>query len=74
MTGISLHMQWPLTSQSHGKENNWFFVTDQSPYPNFGNIFQTLWSAGKFDELILLQKTSVDLAQPNLATAALAIT
>jgi hypothetical protein len=27
MTGISLHMQWPLTSQSHGsilKENNCF--------------------------------------------------
>jgi hypothetical protein len=28
MTGSSLHMQWPLTSQSHGsflKENNCFF-------------------------------------------------
>jgi hypothetical protein len=28
MTGISLHMQWPLTSQSRGsflKENNWGF-------------------------------------------------
>jgi hypothetical protein len=27
MTGISLHMQWPLTLQLHGsiiKENNWF--------------------------------------------------
>jgi hypothetical protein len=33
-TGILLHMQWPLTSQSHDsflKENNWFFVTDQTP-------------------------------------------
>jgi hypothetical protein len=29
MTGISLHMQWPLTSQSHGsflKEKNWFLL------------------------------------------------
>jgi hypothetical protein len=36
MPGISLHMQWPLTSQSHGsflKENNCcFFVT---PHPHF---------------------------------------
>jgi hypothetical protein len=34
MTGISLHMQWPLTTQLRGsilKENNWFFVMDQSP-------------------------------------------
>jgi hypothetical protein len=34
MTGISLHMHWPLTLQSHGsiiKENNCFFVTDQTP-------------------------------------------
>jgi hypothetical protein len=31
MTGISLHMLWPLTSQLHGsilKKNNCFFVTD----------------------------------------------
>jgi hypothetical protein len=36
MTGSSLHMQWPLTSQLQGsflKENNCFFVTDQTPYP-----------------------------------------
>jgi hypothetical protein len=36
MTGNSLHMQWPLTSQLHGsvsEENNWFFVTDQTPCP-----------------------------------------
>jgi hypothetical protein len=29
MSGISLNMQWPLTSQSHGcflKENNYFFL------------------------------------------------
>jgi hypothetical protein len=34
MTGISLNMKWPLTSQLHGsilKENNWcFFVTEQT--------------------------------------------
>jgi hypothetical protein len=33
MTGISLHMQWPLTSQFHGsilKDN----VTDQIPRPS----------------------------------------
>jgi hypothetical protein len=31
MAGISLHMQWPLTSQLHGsflKENNWFFIDE----------------------------------------------
>jgi hypothetical protein len=36
MTGNSLHMQWPLTSQSHGsvsQMNNWFFVMDQTPRP-----------------------------------------
>jgi hypothetical protein len=36
MTGISLHMQWPLTSQLHGsflKENNLFFVMNQTPRP-----------------------------------------
>jgi hypothetical protein len=36
MTSISLHMQWPLTSQCMAvslKENNWFFVTDQTPCP-----------------------------------------
>jgi hypothetical protein len=35
MTGISLQMKWPQTSQSYGsflKENN-FFVTDQTPWP-----------------------------------------
>jgi hypothetical protein len=29
MTGISLQMQWPLISQSHGsflEEYNWFFI------------------------------------------------
>jgi hypothetical protein len=37
MTGISLHMQWPLTSQSHGsvsqREQLDFFVMDQTPCP-----------------------------------------
>jgi hypothetical protein len=35
MTGISLHMQWPLTSQSHGTflKEHFFFVTDQTPRP-----------------------------------------
>jgi hypothetical protein len=35
MTGSSLHVQWPLTSQSHGsflKENN-CFVMYQTPHP-----------------------------------------
>jgi hypothetical protein len=27
MTNISIHMQWPLTSQLLGAENNWFYVT-----------------------------------------------
>jgi hypothetical protein len=34
MTSISLHVQWPLTSQSHDgllEENNCFFVTHQTP-------------------------------------------
>jgi hypothetical protein len=33
MTGISLHMQWPPTSQLHGsfhKDNYCLFVTDQT--------------------------------------------
>jgi hypothetical protein len=37
MTGSSLHMQMALTTQSHGsflKENNWFFITDQTPRPS----------------------------------------
>jgi hypothetical protein len=37
MSGISLHMQWPLTSQLHGsvsqREQLVFFVTDQNPRP-----------------------------------------
>jgi hypothetical protein len=37
MSGISLHMQWPLTSQLHGsvsqREQLFFFVTDQTPSP-----------------------------------------
>jgi hypothetical protein len=37
MTGISLHMQWPLTSQLHGsvshREQLFFFITDQTPCP-----------------------------------------
>jgi hypothetical protein len=35
MTSTSLHVQWPLTSQLHDnflKENNCFFVTDQTPH------------------------------------------
>jgi hypothetical protein len=35
MTSVCLHMQWPLTSQPHGsflKENNWFFVTYETPH------------------------------------------
>jgi hypothetical protein len=42
MTGISWHMQWPLTSQSHGsilKANNYFFIRDQTPRPEIENIF-----------------------------------
>jgi hypothetical protein len=31
MTGRSLHMQWPLVSQSHGSFLTWFFVADQTP-------------------------------------------
>jgi hypothetical protein len=35
MTGISLHIQWPLTSQWHGNflKENIFFVADQTPSP-----------------------------------------
>jgi hypothetical protein len=37
MTGISLHMQWLLTSQSHGnvfqREQMFFFVTNLTPRP-----------------------------------------
>jgi hypothetical protein len=37
MTGISLHMHWPLTSQLHGsvsqREQLFFSVTDQTPRP-----------------------------------------
>jgi hypothetical protein len=38
MTGISLHMQWPLTSQLHGSVSQReqlvvFFITDQTPRP-----------------------------------------
>jgi hypothetical protein len=47
MAGISLHMQWPLTSQLHGsflKESTLFFVTDQTPRPgNLMFIFCTYW-------------------------------
>jgi hypothetical protein len=39
VTGNSLHMQWPLTSQSHGsvspREQLFFFVTDQTPRSYF---------------------------------------
>jgi hypothetical protein len=37
MTGISLHMQWPLTSQLRGsvsqREQLFFYVMDQNPHP-----------------------------------------
>jgi hypothetical protein len=36
ITGSSLHMQWPLTSQSHSsflKENNWVFIMYQTTRP-----------------------------------------
>jgi hypothetical protein len=43
MIGISLPMQWPLTSKYHGsvsqREQLDFFVTDQTPCPSLGNIF-----------------------------------
>jgi hypothetical protein len=51
MAGISLHMQWPLTSHSHGrflKENNCFFVTDQTPCP-----YQTRSLPAQFNCLIV---------------------
>jgi hypothetical protein len=37
MTVISLHMQWPLTSQLHGsfsQREQLVFVTDQTPRPS----------------------------------------
>jgi hypothetical protein len=40
ITCISLHKKWPLNSQSHGsnlKENNWFFITDQTSYQEAGS-------------------------------------
>jgi hypothetical protein len=50
MTGISLQMQWPLTSQLHGcflKESNWLFVTDQTPQVMIFNFFLPKNSAKK---------------------------
>jgi hypothetical protein len=51
MTGISLHVQWPLTFQSRGsflKENNWFFITDQTSRPLSNLVFST-WGASATD-------------------------
>jgi hypothetical protein len=46
MTGISLHMHWPLTSQLHGsvsqREQLFFFVTDQTPRPQITELFYKL--------------------------------
>jgi hypothetical protein len=42
MTGISLHMQWPLTSLSHGsflKKNNWCFVMDKTDHQCHHSFF-----------------------------------
>jgi hypothetical protein len=44
MTGISLHIQWPLTSQSQGsilKENNRFFAMCQTQRPSRKIEFKT---------------------------------
>jgi hypothetical protein len=53
MTSSSLHVQWPLTSQSHGSFliENTFFTTDQTPCPQFF-LFEnlaTLLSCKKID-------------------------
>jgi hypothetical protein len=45
MTSVSLHVQWPLASQLHGsilKENNCFFITDQTP-SNHLPVLRFLW-------------------------------
>jgi hypothetical protein len=50
MTGIFLHMQWPLTSQSHGsilKENNCFFCYGSNSTRAFPWLpFQMFWTIG----------------------------
>jgi hypothetical protein len=49
MTGISLHVQWPLTSQSHGgflKENNWMRIAFRSRRKA---IFVTFLEVEEFD-------------------------
>jgi hypothetical protein len=67
MTSISLHMQWPLTSQSQVsslKENNWFFVTDQTPCPFFDKINTYLTSAHYILYLIFKKRSKV-IKSPN---------
>jgi hypothetical protein len=59
MTGISLQMQWPLTSQFHGiflKES--FFVTHLTPRPWANVMILTIWA--KVGEKIVV----FDLKQP----------
>jgi hypothetical protein len=53
MTGNSLHMQWPLTSQLHGSVSQreqlfCFFVTDQTPCPNLTRSLPAQLNAGNF--------------------------
>jgi hypothetical protein len=53
LTGVSLHMQWPLTSQSHGSflKVKIFFFCDQTPLlirlgispPSFEIVVRNVW-------------------------------
>jgi hypothetical protein len=45
MTGISLHMQWPLTSRPHGsvsQREKMVFGMDQTPHPPLDDCLFTL--------------------------------
>jgi hypothetical protein len=67
MTGISLHMQWPLTSQSHGgvsqRKQLDFFVTEQNSTPIITQSFsvENLGYFRNFQKLPKLNKHSFDV-------------
>jgi hypothetical protein len=66
MTGISLHMQWPLTSQLHGsvsQREQLFFCYGANSMPMFYNIkiFRTPHFLGHFSPTVKFDKKMIGL-------------
>jgi hypothetical protein len=72
MTDTPLHMKCPMTLQAYGrflKENNFFFITDQTPRPTLPDLFssQMILCKKELTKTASLAMETRDAGMPNIS-------